>query len=216
MADAAQRQRKLAAKVARRKAAVAEKRKAEGSSTSLAGRIRMAAKGPIVHCLMPTNLFEAGIGTVLVARRLPSGMLGCAWFLVDVFCLGVKDIFYREVSEAELRSRLETLSETQDFVEVEPSRARRLIRDAAAYAAGLGLPAAKDTPLIEAIFGDVDANACTETFTFGKHGKPFYVSGPSDTPARVRTIRQALEKSCGTGNWDYLVEVLGRRIAVDQ
>jgi hypothetical protein len=143
-------------------------------------------------------------------------MLGCAWFLVDVFCLGVKDIFYREVSEAELRSRLETLSETQDFVEVEPSRARRLIRDAAAYAAGLGLPAAKDTPLIEAIFGDVDANACTETFTFGKHGKPFYVSGPSDTPARVRTIRQALEKSCGTGNWDYLVEVLGRRIAVDQ
>jgi hypothetical protein len=216
MADAAQRQRKLAAKAARRKAAVAEKKKTEGSSPSLAGRIRVAAQGPIVHCLMPTNLFEAGIGTVLVARRLPSGMLGCAWFLVDVFCLGVKDIFYREVSEAELRSRLEALSETQDFVEVEPSRARRLIRDAAAYAAGLGLPAAKDTPLIEAIFGDVDANACTETFTFGKDGKPFYVSGPSDTPARVRTIRQALEKSCGTGNWDYLVEVLGRRISVDQ
>src|SRR3954468_19481269 len=143
MADAAQRQRKLAAKAARRKAAVAERKKTEGSSASLAGRVRMAAKGPIVHCLMPTNLFEAGIGTVLVARRLPSGMLGCAWFLVDVFCLGVKDIFYREVSEAELRSRLGALSETQEFVEVEPSRARRLIRDAAAYAAGLGLPAAK-------------------------------------------------------------------------
>jgi hypothetical protein len=216
MGDAAQRQRQLAAKAARRKAAVTEKKKAEGSSASLAGRIRMAAKGPIVYCLMPTNLFEAGIGTVLVARRLPSGMLGCAWFLVDVFCLGVKDIFYREVIEAELRSRLETLSETQDFVEVEPSRARRLIRDAAAYAAGLGLPAAKDTPLIEAIFGDVDANTCTETFTFGKDGKPFYVNGPSDTPARVRTIRQALEKSCGTGNWDYLVEVPGCRISADQ
>ena len=146
MADAAQRQRKLAAKAARRKAAVAEKKKKEGSSTTLAGRIRMAAMGPIVHCLMPTNLFEAGIGNVLVARRLPSGMLGCAWFLVDVFCLGVKDIFYREVSEAELRSRLEALSETQEFVEVEPTRARRLVRDAAAYAVGLGLPAAKDTP----------------------------------------------------------------------
>jgi hypothetical protein len=215
MADAAQRQRKLAAKAARRKATVAEK-KAEGSSASLAGRIRMAAKGPIVHCLMPTNLFEAGIGNLLVARRLPSGMLGCAWFLVDVFCLGVKDIFYREVSEAELRSRLEALSETQEFVEVEPSRARRLIRDAAAYAAGLGLPAAKDTPVIEAIFGDVDANACTESFTFGKDGKPFYVSGPYDTPARVRTIGQTLEKSRGTGNWDYMVEVPGCRISVAQ
>ena len=40
MADAAQRQRQLAAKAARRKAAVAEKKKAEGSSPSLAGRIR--------------------------------------------------------------------------------------------------------------------------------------------------------------------------------
>jgi hypothetical protein len=216
MADAAQRQRKLAAKAARRKAAVAEKKKKEGMSTSLAGRIQMAAKGPIVHCLMPTNLFEAGIGNVLVARRLPSGMLGCAWFLVDVFCLGVKDIFYREVSEAELRSRLEALSETQEFVEVEPTRARRLIRDAAAYAAGLGLPAAKDTPVIEAIFGDFNANACTDTFTFGKDGKPFYVSGPYDTPARIRTIGQTLEKSCGTGNWDYMVEVPGGRISVGQ
>ena len=215
MADAAQRQRKLAAKAARRKAAAAEK-KTEGSSTSLAGRIRMAAKGPIVHCLVATNLFEAGIGHVLVARRLPSGMLGCAWFLVDVFCLGVKDIFYREVSEAELRSRLEALSETQEFVEVEPTRARRLIRDASAYAAGLGLPAAKDTPVIEAIFGDVDANACTETFTFGKDGKPFYVSGPYDTSARVRAIGQTLEKSCGTGNWDHMVEVPGDRISVEQ
>ena len=216
MADAAQRQRKLAAKAARRKAAVAEKKKTEGSSASLAGRIRVAAQGPIVHCLVPTNLFEAGIGTVLVARRLPSGMLGCAWFLVDVFCLGVKDIFCREVGEAELRSRLEALSETQDFVEVEPARARRLIRDAAAYAAGLGLPAAKDTPVSEANFGDVDADACTETFTFGKDGKPLYVSGPYDTPARVRAIGRTLEKSCGTGNWDYIVEVPGGRTSVDR
>jgi hypothetical protein len=216
MVDAAQRQRNLAAKAARRKAVVAEKKKAEASSASLAGRIRVAAKGPIVHCLMPTNLFETGIGNILLARRLPSGMLGSAWFLVDVFCLGIKDIFYREVGEAELRSRLETIKETQELVEVEPALARKLIRDAAAYAAGLGLPAAKDTPVIEAIFGDVDADARTETFTFGKDGKPLYMSGPYDTPARIRAIGQTLEKSRGTGNWDYMVEVPGSRLSVDQ
>jgi hypothetical protein len=52
--------------------------------------------------------------------------------------------------------------------------------------------------------------------TFGKDGKPFYVSGPYDTPARVRTIGQTLEKSRGTGNWDYMVEVPGCRISVAQ
>ena len=85
------------------------------------------------------------------------------------------------------------------------ARARKLIRDAAAYAAGPGLPAAKDTPAIEAIFGDVDASACTETFTFGKDGKPFFVSGPNDTPARIRAITRTLQASRGGGGWNFLV-----------
>jgi hypothetical protein len=54
MADAAQRQRRLAAKAARRKAVVAGKRTLEAASSSLVGRIRVAAKGPAkqptLHC----------------------------------------------------------------------------------------------------------------------------------------------------------------------
>jgi hypothetical protein len=206
MVDAAQRQRKLAAKAARRKAVVAEKKKLETVSSSLAGRVKGASKGPIVRCTMPPNLFELGMGLIVVARRLPTGLLGCGFFLLDVFCLGVKDVFYAEMGEHELLSRLEA-QYTDGFVDIEPAYARKLIRDAAAYAAGLGLPAAKDTPTIEAIFGDVDADACTETFTFGKDGKPFYMSGPTDTPARIRSVAQALEKSRGTGEWDYMIGV---------
>src|SRR3954470_1751835 len=96
MADAAHRQRRLAAKVARRKAVVAGKRMLEASSASLVGRIRVAAKGSVVRCMMSSTLFEIGIGHVIVARALPSGLLGCAYFLLDVFCLGVKDVFYAE------------------------------------------------------------------------------------------------------------------------
>jgi len=206
MTDAAQRQRQLAAKAARRKAVVATKKKSEVMAASLVGRIRVASKGPIVRCVMPSTLFEIGIGHIIVARALPSGLLGCAHFLVDVFCLGIKDAFYAEIGEQELRSRLAEQSVMQKFIDVEPARARKLIRDAAAYAAGLGLPAAKDTPAVEAIFGDTDVGACTETFTFGKDGKPFFVSGPNDTPARIRAITRTLQASRGTGGWDYLVE----------
>ena len=208
MADAAQRQRKLVAKAARRKAIVAGKKMLEVSSTSLAGRIRVATKGSVVRCIMSSTLFEIGIGHVIVARALPSGLLGCAYFLVDVFCLGVKDVFYAEIGQTELRSRLAEQDDVQSFIDIEPAHARKLIRDAAAYAASLGLSVAKDTPVIEAIFGDVDTGACTETFTFGKDGKPFFVSGPNDTQAHIRAVSQILEKSQGTGGWNYMVKVL--------
>jgi hypothetical protein len=207
MADAAHRQRRSAAKVARRKAVVAGKRMLEASSASLVGRIRVAAKGSVVRCMMSSTLFELGIGHVIVARALPSGLLGCAYFLLDVFCLGIKDVFYAEIGQTELRSRLAEQDDVQSFIDIEAAYARKLIRDAAAYAASLGLSVAKDTPVIEAIFGDVDAGACTETFAFGKDGKPFFVSGPNDTPARIRSVSQILARSRGSGGWDYLVEV---------
>ena len=181
--------RKLAAKAARRKVVVAERKKLEVLSSSTVGRIRVALKGPIVRCLMPSTLFEIGIGHV------------------DIFCLGIKAIFYFEIGESELQSRLAGKFHAQRFIEVEPARARKLVRGAAAYAAGLGLPEAKDTSAIEAIFGDVEADDCSDTFTFGKDSKPFYVSGPNDTPARIRTITRALEESRGTDGWHYMAEV---------
>ena len=199
MANAAQRQRKLAAKAARRKEVVAEKKKQEIASTSLPARVAVASKGTIVRCTMPMNLFEIGMGAICVARALPSGQVGVAFFLLDVFCLGVKNTFYEEMGRHELNERLETADVNDVFTEIEPAKARKLIRDAAAYAADLGLPAHKDTPVLEAIFGDVDASACTETFTFGKDGKPFYINGPDDTPAKIRAITQALEKCRGEG-----------------
>jgi hypothetical protein len=207
MADAAQRQRKLAAKAAHRKVVVAEKKKLDVTSSGLVGRIRVASKGPIVRCVMPSVLFEIGIGHVIVARGLPSGLLGCAYFLIDAFCLGVKDAFYVEIGKSELQSRLDQQDELQKFVDVEPAYARKLIRDVAAYAANLGLAAAKDTPAIEAIFGDVDATSCTEAFTFGKDGKPYYMSGPHDTPQRIRFVTRTLQEHCGPGGFDYMVEM---------
>jgi hypothetical protein len=203
--DAAQRQRKLAARAARRKAVVAEKKKLAILESSSDGRIKLAAKGPIVRCTMPTGLFEVGMGLILVARRVPSGLLGCGFFLLDVFCLGVKDVFYAEMDTHELKTRMDQ-QYRDGFKDIDLACARKLVRDAAAYAAALGLPAADSTPTVEAIFGDVDANACTETFTFGKDGKPFYVAGPYDSPARTRAVMQALEKS-RPGNWDYMVPV---------
>ena len=204
MADAGQRARRLGAKAARRKAIVAAKKKAD-LPLGMAARIRIAASCPIALCVAPPGLFETGIGHVILARSLPSGQLGCAFFLVDVFCLGVKDVFYREMPEDSLRSRVDAMGEHQPFREVDPALARKLINDSVAYAHGLGLAAASGYEAIEGVFGAVDAAACSESFTFGKDGKPFFVNGPNDTPSRIRSICATLQDRCGEGGWNYMV-----------
>jgi hypothetical protein len=206
MGSTAQHQRRKAAKAARRKAIVAEKKRLGSSTNDPAGRIRFAAKCPIALCVMPSGLFEIGIGHIVIARKLPSGLLGCGYFLVDAFCLGVKDAMFGEMEEDQLRSYLTAQSDTQTFVDLEPACARKLIRDAVAYAADLGLAPAKDYHAVEPIFGDIDADACSDTFTFGKDGKPLYVSGPLDTPARIRAIALSLRNRFGVDAADSLIE----------
>jgi len=205
MGNAIQHQRKKAAKAARRKAVVAGKKKAEATSLSTPGRVRLAATCPVACCLVPTNLFDTGIGSIVIARMLPNGLLACAFFLVDVYCLGVKDVIYRDMEPERLEEYLTRASEEQDFDNSEPSRARKLIRDAVAYAAGVGLEPAAAHKVIEPIFGNADADACTETFTFGRDGKPFFVNGPKDTPARIRQISNILNERCGPGGWEFMI-----------
>ena len=59
-----------------------------------------AASAPIHECLVPDSLFDIGIGNVIVSRKMPNGFIGAAFFLVDVFCLGIKDVFYEALSPA--------------------------------------------------------------------------------------------------------------------
>lgn len=49
-----------------------------------------------------TSLFDKGIGYVVVARFKLVGEAEIGVFLVDVFCLGVKNAFFTRVSEREL------------------------------------------------------------------------------------------------------------------
>jgi hypothetical protein len=204
IASSTQHQRRKAAKAARRKAIVAEKKRLGSTVTGLAERVRFAAKFPIASCLMPSQLFETGIGNIVIARRLPSGLLACGLFLVDTFCLGVKDAVFLEMEEDQLTDHLGAHGDA--FVDLAPSCARKLVRDAVAYAADLGLSAARTYGTVEPIFGDVDADTCADAFTFGKDGKPLFIQGPHDTPARIRAIALSLRNRLGVDAAELLTE----------
>src|SRR5499427_10896179 len=106
--DARKRQQKLAKKAAKRKAVVATKKSLGevGGLVSRGRQVMPAADAPIHACLVAESLFDIGIGNVIVSRKMPNGFIGAAFFLVDVFCLGIKDIIYDVMSPAEYDQRL--------------------------------------------------------------------------------------------------------------
>ena len=69
----------------------------------------------------------------------------------------------------------------------------------------LGFPPHPDYQRARRIYGDIEATACLEHFVFGKNGKPFFMSGPSDTPARCRKIFDTLTKRCGPDGFHFVV-----------
>ena len=162
------------------------------------------ASAPIHECLIPDSLFDIGIGNVIVSRKMPNGFIGAAFFLVDVFCLGIKDAFYDVLSPAEYDHRLSGLQH-ETFRALHPTCARKLVEGAEAYARDLGFNPHPDYQLARRIFGDLDATVCPTHYVFGKDGKPFFMSGPSDTPARCRKILDTLTRRCGPEGFHYLV-----------
>jgi hypothetical protein len=194
-----------AAKAARRKTIVAEKRKAEMLEESLAARVRRAASAPIQECLAPENLFEEGIGTLILARGASPNYLNVGVFLVDVACLGVKNVFFRSFEPEEFELLIATTSHTQPLAEVDPSYARKLLRDVTAWSGAIGFAPPRDFAAVEPLFGDVRADACDATFEFGRDGKPMYLPGPFETPAQVRLRLEQLRKRLGDDGFEAII-----------
>jgi len=186
-----------ALKANRRKAIVAEKRKADAVAGSLAARVRRAAALPIRQCLVSETLFRGGIGQVILTRGVSSLSFELASFLVDVHCLGVKDVVFRTIESEEYEDYVAALESATALVAVAPADARKLLRDAAAWAGQFGFPPHKDYAVVERAFGDASAEASEAVFEFGRDGKPFYVSGPFDTPAQIRRRTEMLYKRFG-------------------
>jgi hypothetical protein len=203
-----QRIRRMAQKALRRKAIIAEKRKAGATmSGGEALQINGASRAPVKTCVMAQRLFAVGIGWVVLARTLPSGQVGASFFLVDVWCLGVKDAFFLVMPQLAFEERMRESSRDQPVIVIDPSVGRKLLHDAVAYAGSFGLAPSKGFTEAEALFGDTPL--ATKTFSFGKDGKPFFMSGPNDSSTRIRNIMDRLVKSVGRGGFDYIVNVDG-------
>jgi len=172
---------------------------------STASQIAQALHSPIHECLVPANLFERGIGSLVFSRSLPGGRMAFAMFLLDVFCLGVKDTFFAVVGRDEYDRRLRSCREAESLQGIDPAGFRKLVEGGVVYARELGFNPCPDYVVVHKIFSDVEAADCPSHFQYGHAGKPFYISGPYETPTRVQTILDQLQRRLGSANFKYIV-----------
>ncbi len=159
------------------------------------------------EAFVSANLFEIGMGYAAVAR-FRSSDVEIGVFLLDVFCLGVKDAFYTRVSSAEYESSvLEKIIPAANRKPLDPPSARRLVESAVAYARNLGLAPHPDYKHGCRVLGGIKVSDSTATFAFGKDGKPFYVQGPHDSFDKCLRIMKLLRARCGKDGFNFLVNV---------
>jgi len=185
----AREQKKLAKQKAKHNAR--RKQLARQSSSDPMIRLKSAERWPIVSVLVPEELWNQGLGQLVFARRMPDGNLACAVFLLDVFCLGVKNVMWRIMSSGALQEivdEIEGLSGHGRLIKISPECFSKLVHCAADYAQSLGFSPHPDFRHARLLLAGIDPSQCHEEFEFGKDGVPFYVRGPFESLTKAQSI----------------------------
>jgi hypothetical protein len=125
---------------------------------------------------------------VAIARKESDGGVVYAFYLVDVFCLGVKNAFWYTGSLTEFKEKIEKIDETQTMVPIEPACLAKIVHGAVEFARAFGFPPHPDYHHASRLLEGIDSELCTAEYTFGRDGIPYYMQGPNETPAQAAAI----------------------------
>ena len=144
--------------------------------------VKMAPIFTLSECSIMANWLEGGLAPILVVRQQPNLKYLFGMFMVDYYCLGLKETFFKANVKfdkiAEMKARL-----SYPLVPFEYEDARSLILGGIQYAKALGFEPQKDWKYTQYI---IEADKPFENkFEYGKDGKPFYVSGPHDDASAI-------------------------------
>jgi hypothetical protein len=149
---------------------------------------------------------DAGLAVIILSRKAGFNRLEVCTYLVDLWCLGVKDAS---------GPRLMNPSTYKDFVEfayrpfsggsedIPLELAQAIVFGGVEYAKNLGFQPHPDFEQARSQLGDWKG---TPVLNFGRDGKPCYMNGPYDDP--IKTLK-TLRETVGEGNFDFILGTEG-------
>ncbi len=170
---------------------------------------------PVAQCLVNVNCAErlltaqtldehdvGGLGMVLVTRTTGYKRFVVCSYLVDYWCLGLKNTMgEKKLNDIKYQQFLKMAYQgfPDGYQEITLQQAQAIVYGAVNYATELGFKPHKDFQKTKNHLGTWNAQP---KLTFGHQGKPYFISGPYDNSER---IMQTLRQNVGEGNFDYLV-----------
>ncbi|MDA3614768.1 hypothetical protein [Polluticaenibacter yanchengensis] len=158
-----------------------------------------ARKLPLGTSYISSDWKESGLANILITRKHVNGNVTVGAYLVDLYCLGVKQCYYFfNLSPHQFDDIL-----TEGDVAIDYNTVHNILYGAVEYAEELGFKPAKDWSIAEFILEPDDDNVPLVDIEFGRDGKPFFVPGPGDQQYKIMDILNTLVKNVGIGNFYF-------------
>lgn len=146
----------------------------------------------------------SGLAVVLLAEPEPHSRVSTCCFLVDTWCLGVKNTLPSQSMSVRrfAAHRADVFAPWScEGTSVALELGRHLVLGAVQFARTLGFEPHRDFTRAQPALGGLDEPCAIE---FGRDGMPFYVNGPDDD---AESVLAALERTVGPGGYHYSVQV---------
>ena len=169
--------------------------------------IRMHARElPIYKCYMPQEGSVHGMSEIVVSRKRPNGKILFGVYLIDTYCLGVKDVMYHYDYDIEDFEEIveKVFSNFKGYVECPYNDAHNFIYSAIEFAADAGLDPARDFEKVgEYILEEDTDDIPLKHYPMGHNGKYLLIEGPTHTERKyVKMLKERLGD-----NFQYIVDL---------
>jgi len=152
-------------------------------------------------CYVSDDMTECGEGHVIVTRRHTGGRISAAIYLVDTYCLGVKDSFFRlRLEEDELE---DMLSQEPSIRECSYEEAHNWVYGAIAWAEEAGIEPDKSFAVTKYMLKEDTDDVPLIEYEFGRDGKHLLMANNNLEASRYLPL---LKKNLGEGNFAFTIK----------
>jgi hypothetical protein len=168
--------------------------------------LKNARQYPLIGCWTIQEWQESGIAPIIIARQQDERKILFANYLVDLYCLGIKDVLVETDYPRKRFERSLPKFCMHEPEEISVELAHEIVYGALEFARQYGFEPHPDFTRLHAdqVLDPPETHPRTHKVEFGQDGKPLYMSGPYDDEYKIKRILQTLEQTAGEGNFHFV------------